>query len=206
MMPMPSTVDSTALGASVSVLAPIAVLVSPRMPHAWTVRVPFLPPLLVLGVHAVLMTVAPRPLGQAVVFALAAGVVFWLPVLGASPTLEPARRTLYLLVSGPALDLAALPMVAEGDSAAAIAMVVAMLPIPLAGVASFLLWMRDEERDAQAAASAETASAQCTAAETAAAVRSGGELAAQSGEQFAGARLLVAQPLGDDPRTVPSVR
>lgn len=196
MTPMPSTVDSTALGVSVAVLAPIAVLAWPRTPHAWTVRVPFLPPVLLLGVHLMLMTLLPVPLGQAVVLALAAGVVFWLPVLGAPPSFEPARRTLYLLVSGPALDLAALPVAAEGDSPAAIAMVVAMLPIPLAGVASFLLWMRDEERDVQAAASAGPA----------AAVRSGGELAAQPGEQFAGAGLLVAQPLGDDPGPVPAVR
>jgi hypothetical protein len=75
-----------------------------------------------------------------------AAVWFWLPVVGAAPRLGPAGRTLYLFLAAPVLDLPALLQIAAGASAAGIAMIVGILPIPLAAVASFVQWTRAEER------------------------------------------------------------
>jgi hypothetical protein len=142
------------MGLSVSVLAADVALMWPRLPHARAARRPALPVLALLVLHLAMMAAmsgmwCPGWLIFAACGAIfAAGVVFWLPVLGAEPRLGPAARTLYLFLAGPALDLPALVLIAQGGSVAGIAMVVTMLPIPLAGVASFYLWMRAEELSA----------------------------------------------------------
>lgn len=147
----PSTLESAATGLSVSVLAPDVALMWPRLPHTWAARRPALPALTLVVAHLLVMAAMTRMWctgwwllgGHALLFA--AAVFFWLPVLGSAPRLGPAARTVYLFLAAPALDLPALLIIAEGGSTAGIAMVVAMLPIPLAGVASFYLWMRAEE-------------------------------------------------------------
>jgi hypothetical protein len=78
-------------------------------------------------------------------------VAFWLPVVDRANGLGDAARTVYLFLSGPLLDLPALYLIASGRPAAGIAMVVTMLPIPLAAVAAMYSWMRREERAAAAA-------------------------------------------------------
>jgi hypothetical protein len=75
-------------------------------------------------------------------------VAFWIPVVDRANGLGDAARTVYLFLAGPLLDLPALYLIASGRSAAGIAMIVTMLPIPLAAVASMYSWMRREERDA----------------------------------------------------------
>jgi cytochrome c oxidase assembly factor CtaG len=72
-------------------------------------------------------------------------LAFWLPVLGPDP-LTPAGRMVYLFVGAPALDLAAVVVVARGDSAGGLAMIVAMLPIGLAALGSTWHWLVEEER------------------------------------------------------------
>jgi len=75
-------------------------------------------------------------------------VAFWLPVVDRVNGLGDAARVVYLFIAGPLLDLPALYLIASGRSAAGIAMIVTMLPIPLAAVAAVYSWMRREERDA----------------------------------------------------------
>jgi cytochrome c oxidase assembly factor CtaG len=81
-----------------------------------------------------------------------AAVVFWLPVLGPCARLSRPARCVYLFLAAPALDLAGVVVVATGDSAGGLAMIVAMLPIGLAAVGLTWRWLQDEERAVQAEA------------------------------------------------------
>jgi cytochrome c oxidase assembly factor CtaG len=83
---------------------------------------------------------------------LAAGVVLWLPVLGRGTSRLPeAGRCAYLFLACPLLDLAGLALVVRGDEPEGIAMIVGMLPIPLAAVVLTWRWIAGEEREARAA-------------------------------------------------------
>jgi cytochrome c oxidase assembly factor CtaG len=83
---------------------------------------------------------------------LAAAVVLWLPVLGRGTTRLPeAGRCAYLFLACPLLDLAGVAVVVRGDELAGIAMIVGMLPIPLAAVILTWRWITGEEREARAA-------------------------------------------------------
>jgi hypothetical protein len=146
------TADALATGLAVSLLALAAAATWCALPHKIATRLPFLPVAGLFALHSVVtaqMIAADWPLWAAAVVRLAlfgAAVWFWLPVLGSAPRLEPAVRTLYLFLAGPLLDLPALAQIAAGAHAAGVAMIVGMLPIPLAAVTSFCLWMRAEER------------------------------------------------------------
>lgn len=74
-------------------------------------------------------------------------VAFWLPVVDRANGLSDAARVVYLFVAGPLLDLPALYLIAAGRTEAGLAMIVTMLPIPLAAVAAMYAWMRREERE-----------------------------------------------------------
>ncbi|HEX6469396.1 MAG TPA: hypothetical protein VF069_09895 [Streptosporangiaceae bacterium] len=85
-----------------------------------------------LGLHAVLMACA---------------VLFWLPVLGLRRRLSDPGRMLYLFLAAPVLDLAGVWIVAEGNSAGGLAMIVGMLPLGVAAVATTWRWIAREERE-----------------------------------------------------------
>lgn len=89
------------------------------------------------------------------VLLLAGSVVYWLPVLGRTRRLGGAGRCLYLFLSSPFLDFAAVGVIVLGDPAGGLAMIVAMLPVNAAAVAVTWQWIVTEERAAQAADAAE---------------------------------------------------
>ncbi len=88
----------------------------------------------------------------------AAGVWFWVPVLGAGLS-EPAPgalgdpgRSLYLFAAAPAIDLVGAALMVRGDEGAGVAMLAGSLPIVV--VAGALTWrwlVREEEEGARAA-------------------------------------------------------
>lgn len=93
-----------------------------------------------LGVHAML---------------LAAGALFWLPVLGSGrvmPRLRGPAAGLYLFLAMPAADLTAVWLMARGETGAVGVMLAAMLPLGLAAVAVSWSWILREERVARAGA------------------------------------------------------
>ncbi|MGV9566710.1 hypothetical protein [Streptomyces sp. NPDC003480] len=78
---------------------------------------------------------------------LAAGVVFWLPVLAHTRhRLSDPGRCLYLFLAAPLLDLPAVGVVAAGHSLEGLAMIVAMLPVGGAAAAVTWSWVNREER------------------------------------------------------------
>lgn len=147
-----SAVHMAAMGVLVSLVAPVLVLVTRRRVE-WS-SVPA-PPMLVLPVFVVLHAIV-TIVGQEIHDAawqgmlhtgLFAGAVwFWLPVLVGE--LGQAARSVYLFLAGPALDIAAIYLIINGDSAGGLAMIVAMLPIGLAAVAVTWRWIAAEERHA----------------------------------------------------------
>lgn len=93
-----------------------------------------------LGVHAML---------------LAAGALFWLPVLGSGrvmPRLRGPAAGLYLFLAMPAADLTAVWLMARGETGAVGVMLAAMLPLGFAAVAVTWSWILREERVARAGA------------------------------------------------------
>jgi Cytochrome c oxidase caa3 assembly factor (Caa3_CtaG) len=95
-----------------------------------------------LGVHAML---------------LAAGVLFWLPVLGSGrvvPRLRGLAAGLYLFLAMPAADLTAVWLMARGETGAVGVMLAAMLPLGFAAVAVSWGWILREERVARAGGAA----------------------------------------------------
>jgi len=81
---------------------------------------------------------------------LGCAAVFWHPVVGSTGRLDAIGRSVYLFLAAPSLDLAAVVVVAQGDSAGGLAMIVAMLPIGLAAVAYMWRWLVTEEAAARA--------------------------------------------------------
>jgi hypothetical protein len=69
---------------------------------------------------------------------LVGAVTFWMPVLGVHRRLGDGGRVLYLFLAMPMLDTAGVWMVAAGDSAGGLAMIVGMLP--MAGIAMAITW------------------------------------------------------------------
>jgi cytochrome c oxidase assembly factor CtaG len=82
---------------------------------------------------------------------LLGAVIFWAPVFGAGRhRLDDAGRCVYLFLAAPALDLAGVVVVARGDSAGGLAMIVGMLPLGLMAVFLTWRWLRaDEARAAE---------------------------------------------------------
>jgi cytochrome c oxidase assembly factor CtaG len=138
-----------------SVVAPVIILLTRRR---WSWQALTAPAIVILpvfvlvhGALTVWMDVADRSAGLDLIlhgFLLALAVLFWLPVLGPASRLSIPARCVYLFLSAPALDLAGVIVVARGDSAGGLAMIVAMLPIGFAAVGLTWKWMRDEERAA----------------------------------------------------------
>ncbi len=84
---------------------------------------------------------------------LAAGILFWLPVLGSGrpvPRLRGPAAALYLFLAMPAADLTAVWLMARGETAAVGVMLAAMLPLGIAAVAVSWSWIVREERLARA--------------------------------------------------------
>jgi cytochrome c oxidase assembly factor CtaG len=80
---------------------------------------------------------------------LVAAAVFWYPVLGTGRRLDAIGRSVYLFLAAPSLDLAAVVVVARGDSAGGLAMIVAMLPIGILAVIFLWRWLVAEEAAAR---------------------------------------------------------
>ena len=148
--------DAAAMGLAMAVIAPLlALYFSGRV--AKIVRVLARHPALVLTAfvfeHAALIAAmtgywSPAWLtGLLRISLVVIAVAFWLPVVDRNG-LGDAARIVYLFIAGPLLDLPALYLIASGRSAAGIAMIVTMLPIPLAAVTAVYSWMRREEREA----------------------------------------------------------
>lgn len=96
----------------------------------------------------------PPPLDTAAHLALLVGaMLFWAPVLGIRRRLPDAGRMVYLFAAIPLLDLAAVWLVAVGDSAGGLAMITGMLPMGIAAVAVTWRWISREERRARLAES-----------------------------------------------------
>jgi cytochrome c oxidase assembly factor CtaG len=94
--------------------------------------------------------------GADLVVLLLGALVFWAPVLGRRRRLSDPARVLYLFTAMPLLDLAGVWMVARGDSAGGLAMIVGMLPMAGYTVALTWRWVTTEERDAVRAESLAT--------------------------------------------------
>jgi hypothetical protein len=91
-----------------------------------------------------------HPPGPAVCWEAAvvgASVWFWLPVVGTRRRLSDPGRCLYLYLSMPLLDLPAVGLIAAGDGAAGLVMVVSMLPVGLAALAVTWRWIHAEEAE-----------------------------------------------------------
>jgi hypothetical protein len=96
-----------------------------------------------LGVHAML---------------LAAGALYWLPVLGSGrvmPRLRGPAAGLYLFLAVPAADLTAVWLMVRGETTAVGVMLAAMLPLGIAAVAVSWRWILREERLARAGEAAQ---------------------------------------------------
>ena len=78
--------------------------------------------------------------------ALVGAVTFWTPVFGVHRRLSDGARTLYLYLAMPMLDLAGVLMVAAGDAAGGLAMIVGMLPMAATTVALTWRWITAEDR------------------------------------------------------------
>jgi hypothetical protein len=110
---------------------------------------------------AVVLGAALRPPGPVARWALEAALqagaaLFWAPVLAEGPRhrLGEAGRCAYLYLGAPVLDLPAVFLVATGDTAGGLAMIVAMLPIGLLALALTWRWVTAEEGAALAAEAA----------------------------------------------------
>jgi hypothetical protein len=86
--------------------------------------------------------------GPGLVVLLLGALVFWLPLLGRRRRLSDPAQVLYLFTAMPLLDLAGVWVVADGDSAGGLAMIVGMLPMAGYAVALMWRWVTTEERDA----------------------------------------------------------
>src|SRR4051812_41260036 len=141
-MAVPELVHMAGMGLLTSVVAPALILLGRRAR-----RLPSItwPAGLILAVfvlfHAAVMLwmeawEPPRPAHLLLDALLLAGAVaFWLPVLGPAPgRLDDLGRCMYLFLATMSLDLPAVILVARGDAAGGLAMIVAMLPIGLAAV------------------------------------------------------------------------
>jgi hypothetical protein len=151
----PHVVHMATMGLLVSVVAPALAAVVARVPalDRWA------PPALValpgfallhaavtIGVEAPGSTAGAGVVGLAHAVLLAGAVAFWAPVLGVRRRLPDAGRMAYLFLAGPVLDLAGVWLVATGDAAGGLAMIVAMLPIGVAALVLTWRWVTDEER------------------------------------------------------------
>lgn len=156
MTPAEHLVHMAGMGLIVAVLAPaclhVALALAPGLdrftPH----------PVAALGGFVVLhatvtmgSAVDPALAGPGVIVLLAGAMVFWAPVLGRHRRLPPGGRVVYLYTAMPLLDLAGIGLVATGDIAGGIAMIVGMLPMAGYTVALTWRWVCAEERAAQAA-------------------------------------------------------
>lgn len=145
--------DAAAMGIAMAVIAPVIALYLTAIPHRALTRHAAAVLAVFACVHGLLMAAmtggwSPGWLSGLLHIALfVAAVCFWMPALGGAAGLGHAARCVYLFVAGPLLDLPALYLIADGRSAAGLAMIVTMLPIPLAAVASVYLWMRREEAE-----------------------------------------------------------
>lgn len=78
---------------------------------------------------------------------LVGAVLFWVPVVARTRhRLSDAGRCLYLFLTAPLLDLPALGVIAAGNSAEGIAMIVAMLPLSITAAVLTWTWVNREER------------------------------------------------------------
>jgi cytochrome c oxidase assembly factor CtaG len=80
---------------------------------------------------------------------LAAGVWFWLPVLGVNRLGDP-ERALYLFLAAPAVDLVGVALMVRGDGAAGVAMLAGTLSIAAAAGIVTWQWLAREQREATA--------------------------------------------------------
>lgn len=80
---------------------------------------------------------------------LGAAVLFWLPVIGMRRRCTGPGLFVYLFLTLPFLDVAAVYLVSRGHVGGGLAMLVGMLPLALAAIGVVLRWLLNEERQAQ---------------------------------------------------------
>lgn len=147
-----------AMGLLVSVAAPAVVLVvtrwAPRLDRGSAPAAVALPGFVLLHFA---VTAASGHTHRATIAAAAHGalflaaLLFWAPVFGARRRISDAARTVYVYTAMPLLDLAGVWLVAVGDVAGGLAMIVGMLPMGLIAVAVTWEWIGREQRRAVAA-------------------------------------------------------
>lgn len=144
------------MGLLVSVVAPAVVLgllrAAPSLDRATVPAAVAFPAFAVLHAVVTMYTHGPVPPVADVVahVALLVGaVLFWAPVLGVRRRLPDGVRAVYLYAAMPVLDLAGVWVVAVGDNAGGLAMIVGMLPMALAAVVITWRWISAEERCAR---------------------------------------------------------
>jgi hypothetical protein len=137
-----------AMGLLVAVAAPgllrVLVRLEPRVDRLAPPAVVSLPAFVVLHAAVTLGGTALGAFAPAVL--LTGAVAFWTPVFGVHRRLSDGARTLYLYLAMPMLDLAGVWMVAAGDSAGGLAMIVGMLPMAATTVALTWRWITAEDR------------------------------------------------------------
>ncbi|MER6091000.1 hypothetical protein [Streptomyces bluensis] len=147
-----------ATGLAVSVLVPGLVHATRRSALWRRLALPWgicFPGFVLLHGAAVLTHIRPAAVPAPVwaeVAVVGAAVWFWLPVLGVRHRLTDPGRCAYLFLAGPVLDLPAVLLIATGDSAGGLVMIVAMLPIGLLATVVTWRWITAEERQARARA------------------------------------------------------
>jgi cytochrome c oxidase assembly factor CtaG len=144
-----------AMGLLVSVAAPALLLVLTRVApqlDRWTLPAgAALPGFVALHAAVTVYHHSPAPPlleGTAHLALLAGAMLFWAPVLGVRRRLPDAGRMVYLFAAMPPLDVAGVWLVAVGDSAGGLAMIVGMLPMGVAAVVITWTWISREERRA----------------------------------------------------------
>jgi len=144
------------MGLLVSVLAPVLLVLRrrafPQLDRATVPAAVALPGFVTLHAAVTVYTsrgMVPPVLDTATHLALLAGaMLFWAPILGIRRRLPDAGRMLYLYVALPLLDLAGVWLVAVGDSAGGLSMIVGMLPMGATAVIITWNWISREEHRA----------------------------------------------------------
>jgi cytochrome c oxidase assembly factor CtaG len=155
-MAVPEAVHMAGMGLLTSTVAPLLVVATRRRFGWWALSWPAvvaMPFFLVLhGTLMIEMDAVERTEWLHVLVdasLVVAAIVFWLPVLGTRRRLDSIGRCVYLFLAAPTLDLAGVVIVARGNSAGGLAMIVGMLPIGLTAVVLTWRHLREEERVAR---------------------------------------------------------
>lgn len=154
MSPWLDGTEMVIMGLTMTVLCPALVVLARRRGWLASVQMPAVPTLVgFFFLHAFItlaMAAYRAPWAQVVLWVamVPGGFAFWQPVLGAR-RMGDAARCVYLFTAGPILDLAAVALIVIfHDAVGGLSMMVGMLPLGLAAIATTWRWAQREERAA----------------------------------------------------------